>query len=270
MSLVALVSQPGNPWAQAWREGLSEAGHEVWEVNEYSEGVQRDILSRRPTFCVPLVLDEDVLAKRQGALGSRFDAALALERSGAKMLNSTSSIAKSADKLRAAREFARYDLPHPKTIAIENHSHWPFAGWAILKPAHSSSGMNIHLVSSETEAREISRGWKSDPLLQQWVENPRCYRIIATAESCIYAIEKRAPEGELVAATNFGAERIYIDPSPAMQKMAQETIQALGGGVMGVDILERDGQMMVLEANPAFAFDLNRPSLRADLASLVR
>ena len=53
--------------------------------------------------------------------------------------------------------------------------------------------------------------------------------------------------------------RVY-PPPPAMADLAQRMVAALGGGLMGVDVLvEPGGRLLALEANAPFGFDVTDP-----------
>jgi glutathione synthase/RimK-type ligase-like ATP-grasp enzyme len=52
---------------------------------------------------------------------------------------------------------------------------------------------------------------------------------------------------------------VYEAP-PEMAQLAQRMVAALGGGLMGVDVLVGpDGRLLALEANAPFGFDVTDP-----------
>ena len=50
------------------------------------------------------------------------------------------------------------------------------------------------------------------------------------------------------------------EASPEMAQLARRMVAALGGGLMGVDVLvEPSGRLVALEANAPFGFDVTDP-----------
>ena len=146
----------------------------------------------------------------------------------------------------------------------------------MLKPSLCDGARNIALVSSLAEARAIERAWRRDEaaggerrgaaVLQDWVQEPRCVRLYATPERTSAAYEKSREPGALVTHGTV-YPRVYAPP-PAMASLARRMVAALGGGLMGVDILvDRDGRHLALEANGPFGFDVTDPEQGRFVAS---
>jgi glutathione synthase/RimK-type ligase-like ATP-grasp enzyme len=226
---------------------------------------------------VPRVPDEDggwdlaiahVLVEEVVACAPTFRAAALLEASGVPMLNPVASLVASADKLVTHRAWAAHGLLQPRTWPLGDA--WPVRAGTplVLKPAFCDGARHIALVRSPAEAHELEAAWREDEarggerrgtaLLQEWIEEPVCVRLFATPDRVSPAYEKAREPGALITHGTV-YPRVY-PPPPAMAALARRMVAALGGGLMGVDILtDRDGRHLALEANAPFGFDVTDP-----------
>jgi CheY-like chemotaxis protein len=124
-------------------------------------------------------------------------------------------------------------------------------------------------------ARRIEAAWREDEaaggerrgpaLLQEWIEEPACVRLFATPHEVSRAYEKDRRPGALVTHGTV-YPRIY-DPPADLAALARRAVAALGGGLMGLDVLiGRDGRHYALEANAPFGFDITDPAQGAFVA----
>ena len=89
-------------------------------------------------------------------------------------------------------------------------------------------------------------------ILQEWIEEPACVRLFATPSTASLAYEKARVPGALVTHGTV-YPRVY-EPPPAMARLARRMVAALGGGLMGVDILvDAFGRYWALEADVPLA-----------------
>jgi [lysine-biosynthesis-protein LysW]---L-2-aminoadipate ligase len=257
----------GAGYDAAWREALESLGCGV------------DVLPRAPAawaidgppsdrwdLVVPHVLVEEV-----AAFAETMRAAALLEAAGVPLLNPLHAIVASSDKLTTHAVWAAAGLPQPRTwdlAALEDR--WPGEPGEplVLKPSLCDGARHIGLVRSLGEARAIVASWREDEarggerrgaaLLQEWVAEPRCVRIFATPERTSQAYEKDRAEGELV--THGTVYPHVYEPPRAMADLARRMVAALGGGLMGVDVLvDASGRHLALEANAPFGFDVTDP-----------
>jgi glutathione synthase/RimK-type ligase-like ATP-grasp enzyme len=138
----------------------------------------------------------------------------------------------------------------------------------IFKPRFGHSGAGVSLVSNLLEASTLTHGKPKEYLLQQYIPKPICLRIIASNNAVLSAYEKVLLDA-IVVNVERGALRRPVGLNNSLANLAMETIKALGGGVMGVDILIRDQRQFVLEANAPFGFDGNDMNLKAKLIAQV-
>ena len=250
----------------AWARALGELGCEVDVLPEApaSWAVDGPPLDRWD-LVVPHVLVEEV-----AAFAPTLRAAALLEAAGVPLLNPTAALLASSDKLTTHAVWAAAGVDQPQTWDLDRVDRWPGAGDAplVLKPSLCDGARHIAFVRSLGEARERVGAWREDEarggerrgaaLLQEWVAEPRCARIFATPERTSQAFEKAREPGALV--THGTVYPHVYDPPEAMAALAMRMVAALGGGLMGVDVLvDADGRHLALEANAPFGFDVTDP-----------
>ena len=256
----------GTGFDRAWTRALGELGCEVDVLAEAPaswaiEGVPTD----RWALVIPHVLVEEV-----AAFAPTLRAATLLESAGVPLLNPVGALLASSDKLTTHGIWAAAGVEQPDTWDVDRLTAWPGEPDTplVLKPSLCDGARHIALVGSLDEAREHVAAWREDEarggerrgaaLLQQWVAEPRCARIFATPQRTSQAYEKRRHPGALV--THGTVYPHVYDPPEAMASLAMRMVAALGGGLMGVDVLvDRDGRHLALEANAPFGFDVTDP-----------
>lgn len=254
----------GTGYAQAWTGALRDAGAQVERLTglpaSWATGG-----APRYDLVVPHVLVEEV-----AAFGPTLQAAAVLEATGVPLTNSVTSLVVSADKLATAAVWAAAGLPQPRTWDLADVAAWPAPGRPlVLKPALCDGARHIALVHDLEQADKAVRDWRDDEarggerrgtaLLQEWVEEPACLRLFATPDQVSLAHEKGREPGALVTSGTV-YPRVFA-PSAELAELAQAMVGALGGGLMGVDVLvDARGRLLALEANAPFGFDVTDPA----------
>ncbi len=256
----------GAGFDRAWATALAELGCEVDVLAEAPAAWALDgPPAGRWDLVVPHVLVEEV-----AAFAPTLRAAALLESAGVPLLNPVSALLASSDKLTTHAIWAAAGVDQPPTWDLDRLGAWPAAGGAplVLKPSLCDGARHIALVRSLDEARAHVAAWREDEarggerrgaaLLQGWVAEPRCARIFATPHRTSQAYEKARRPGELV--THGTVYPHVYDPPEEMASLAMRMVAALGGGLMGVDVLvDGDGRHLALEANAPFGFDVTDP-----------
>jgi len=187
-----------------------------------------------------------------------------LEQRGVCVLNSRASLALSHDKLATAEVLTLAGIPHPATTHV---APWREVGECrtpvVLKPRFGSWGRDVMLCAtredlSDAIARSRSRVWfnATGGVLQEFVP-PLGFdlRVIVAAGHVVGAVSRRAPEGEWRTNLAFGAIRVPTDPPQEARRLAIAAAAAVGGDLVGVDLLPlTDGHWVVLEVNGAVDF----------------
>ena len=251
---------------RAWAGALRELGCEVDVMAATPDAWARSgPPAGRWDLVVPHVLIEDVVE-----CGPGLRAAAVLEAAGAALLNSVSAIIASSDKLVTHAAWAAHGLPQPRTWALDSLERWPVAEGAdlVLKPAWGDGARHLACVRSLAAARAAVEGWRADErrggesrgpaLVQERIAEPVCGRIFATPHRTSKVYEKQRRPGALVThGTVYAAVR---EPPAAVADLARAAVAALGGGLMGIDLLTSEhGEHLALEANAPFGFDVTDP-----------
>jgi [lysine-biosynthesis-protein LysW]--L-2-aminoadipate ligase len=252
-------------YAAAWVRALEAEGAEVerlarvpadWPVSGPPPG--------RYDLAIAHVLVEEVVA-----YAPTFALAVLLEAAGVPLLNPVTSLVASADKLVTHAVWAAAGVPQPAAWDLARLTDWPAPGSElVLKPALGDGARYIELVGDLDAAHRVEAGWREDEaagghrrgasLLQEWVREPACARIFATPTTTSLVYEKDREEGALVTHGTV-YPRVY-EASPELARLASRMVAALGGGLMGVDVLiEPGGRLLALEANAPFGFDVTDP-----------
>jgi len=251
-------------YGEAWTRALQERGCDVEMLGHVPAAWATDGV---PAYDLAI---SHVLVEEVVAYAPTLKLASALEATGTPLLNPVQAIVASSDKLLTHAIWASHGVPQPATWDIEALDDWPGRAGEplVLKPSHCDGARHIGLVRSLDEAREIVAGWREDEargcerrgpaLLQEWVEEPACVRIFASPHECSLAYEKHRDPGDLVTSGTV-YPRVY-EPPREMAELAQRMVAALGGGLMGVDVLiAQDDRLLALEANGPFGFDVTDP-----------
>lgn len=261
---VSVLHPPANRHARAWALALTSRGHTVTSV---VAPVLPDLLRRPlPDLVISHVFVRDVLHPESG----RYVATRLYEQAGVPVLNSSASIAISSDKAATSAAFLHAGLSHPRAWPLEHIDAWPGDGDPlIVKPAFAAGGRDVHLVDDLDAARHLARDFDGPAILQEYVREAVCVRVIATQSRVLSAVEKRVPAGTVVAAIGQGAKPVYIDADREMSALATGMVRATGGTLMGVDVLRSPRGLHALEVNVPFAFNLERPTLMAAMTDVA-
>lgn len=251
----------GTGYDEAWRTALTAQGAQVDQIAGVPEAWHRSGPPADLDLVVAHVLVEELVAG-----GDTLRAATLLEQAGVPLLNSVAALTASADKLVAHALWAARGLPQPQTWALDGLEAWPADGeQLVLKPAWGDGARDIELVGDLDAARALADGWAQEDrtsrrkrgpaMLQERVVDPDVLRLFATPERCSTAYEKSREPGALV--THGTTYPVQYEPDAELAGLAQAMVAAVGGGLMGVDVLrDRDGRLLALEANGPFGFDV--------------
>lgn len=262
MFKIALIHDPTSSHAFIWKHWLEEAGYFVDTIHDIdsftiSKNIKYDLI-------IPLITINDYTNKDN----ARMEALAYFDSKDSKLLTPVGAIAASTDKLKTANILRGSSLPHPQTSLAEEYV-WSTAQQTpiILKPRFGHSGSDIHLIQNEEKFNKYKR---SDMLVQSFIEHAGCLRIIASQSEILSAYKKVPPKGEFIANIDRGAKRLPLVLTEEMGQLAQSTVKGLGGGLMGVDLLDSPQGLFVLEANVPFGFDANDRDLQQKLIAYIQ
>ena len=187
-----------------------------------------------------------------------------LDRRGVIVLNDGPSLARAHDKLATAHALAAAGVSHPRTVHVAPWLPWPeLEPPVVLKPRFGSWGRDVVRCETHTElafAIEEARRrvWftTTGGVVQELVP-PSGYdlRLLVAGGRVVGAVSRQARPGEWRTNVALGARRVPVVPPPEAELLAVAAAEALGGDLVGVDLLPTAaGGWTVLEVNGAADF----------------
>ena len=187
-----------------------------------------------------------------------------LEQRGIRVLNRAPALIACHDKLETAFALRRAGVPHPVTAHVRHDTPLPAVEFPlVLKPRYGSWGKDVTLCESARQLRHRLRLLRRRPwfrrhgALVQPLVPPAGFdlRVIVAGGRVVGAIERVAAPGEWRTNVSLGGSRRPADPPPAAQDLATAAAAAVGGDLVGVDLLPLpSGDYTVLEVNGAVDF----------------
>jgi RimK family alpha-L-glutamate ligase len=188
-----------------------------------------------------------------------------LRRSGVRILNSPWALVGAHDKLETARRLRAVGLPHLHTThVLRPDAEIDVAAPAVVKPRHGSWGRDVHRCGSEDALRACLRGVETRPwfrrqgaLVQELVEPVgEDLRLIVAGAEVVGAATRRPKPGEWRTNVSLGGTLAAAVPGERATELALAAVAAVGGDLVGVDLLPLPGgRYVVLELNGAVDFD---------------
>jgi RimK family alpha-L-glutamate ligase len=208
-----------------------------------------------------------------------------LSAAGVRVLNPPAALISAHDKLVTARALRRAGLPHPETR--------PLTAWEepadccsfplVVKPRFGSWGRDVSLCRDRGELGRClehlsrSRWFRSHGGLIQELIPPLGHdlRLVVAGGTVVGAVKRVAPPGEWRTNVALGAVREPVVPPPIACELAVAAASAVGGDLVGVDLLPLGpGRYVVLEINAAVDFSpqysLDQDVFEGVVTALVR
>ena len=187
-----------------------------------------------------------------------------VQRRGIRVLNPAPSLVACHDKLQTALRLSRLGVPHPATAHVDwdtlpSRLECP----VVLKPRFGSWGRDVWLCESRGQLKRClrrlrERNWfRRQGVLVQELIPPAGFdvRILVAGGRVVGAIERVAATGEWRTNIALGGSRRPVRPTPEACVLATYAAAAVGGDLVGVDLLPLpDGHYVVLEVNGAVEF----------------
>ena len=189
-----------------------------------------------------------------------------------------------AAKLVQMFNFTQNGVPIPKTYCTAIYSQkqieaaCEFLGFPIVvKQCNTSQGSGVRLAKNNSELKNAIKDLlgnknKGDVFLQEFIPNDFEYRIFVTGNSVGAAEKKiRTKPGEFRNNVFLGAKEEFIDTSKTKKRILAAALKASrvsGIQISGVDIVEKNGRPIVLEANSCPGLTLDE-EISPELKSLA-
>jgi glutathione synthase/RimK-type ligase-like ATP-grasp enzyme len=236
-----------NSWNPVLAERLRGAGLETTEAHDLDAVRRLDL----PSFdvCLPRF--------RVGAAHmSCLDEALVA--SGIPMLNSREARRRCENKALAHLAFEEHGILQPRAFAIsvdgvcDRELDW--IGETIVKPLYGNRSSGIEICGSLDEARTRALERREDLLLQQMIWPARCWRVIVGRHAGVIDPYWRRPprESDRVLSISTGSSIVRDGYSARIGDVAMAMLEAVGGDILAVDVLETTSDVYALEINHNF------------------
>jgi RimK family alpha-L-glutamate ligase len=188
-----------------------------------------------------------------------------LEALGVTVLNRRTTLTAAHDKLTTSSALAAAGVPHPRTEHVAPWLAPPLLEPPlVLKPRFGSWGADVvrcedaqEYLRALADARE--RAWfEATGGVVQALVPPRGFdlRVIVAGGRVVGAVRRVAASGEWRTNVALGARREPVSPPPEARAVAIAAAAAVGGDLVGVDLLPSGvGGWVVLEVNGAVDFN---------------
>ena len=222
----------------------------------------------------------DVVLNRSVSHTRALYAALGYRHYGVPTVNAPEVIELAGDKIRTSLRLAQRGIPTPRTVvalspeaalqAVEAVG-YP----AVLKPAVGSWGRLMAKVDDAEAAEQIieHKVALGSPVhsvfyVQEYVPKPdRDLRVFVVGDEAVAAMYRCSSAWRTNAARGATAEAAPLTPS--LSELALRAAEAVGGGVLAVDLMEAGGGLVVHEVNPTPEFKTLAAATGADVAGRI-
>lgn len=248
MRVVVLSVDPADGNPPAWRQKLLEVGADAVIVGED-----------------PLELPEADLVVSHVLLSGNtphpvFRTAQRYEQRGTPLTNSTACLSVCADKWRTAQAWRAAGLAQPRTWLLEELSEWPDVP-VVFKPAFGESARGIRVVADRAAALAASAAFPGRAVLQEVIPTRSVLRVHATADEVLGAYAR--PAAPIAGLATPDPDERPVPITEDLHRLATDAVRAVGGGLVGLDIVDTGTGPVLLEANPPFLLPVHLPDLTA-------
>jgi [lysine-biosynthesis-protein LysW]---L-2-aminoadipate ligase len=225
-------------------------------------------------------VDVDVVLNRSVSHTRSLYATRCFAHYGIPTVNAPDVVELAGDKVLASLRLAARGIPTPRTVvalspeaavkAVERIG-YP----AVLKPAVGSWGRLMAKVSSPAEAEQIieHKSALASPVhsvfyVQEFVDKPdRDLRVFVVGPDAVAAMYRHSADWRTNAARGATTETAPL--TPELRELALRAAEAVGGGVLAVDLMESPKGLVVHEVNPTPEFKALTSATGVDIAGAI-
>lgn len=264
MRIAIIVSNPQDWTAQALLASFSKKGMDAFFLNfsELSASIDRD----QSYSCAGVdLLELDALLVRDlgrsgpGDVAFRFETLQALQEKGIAIINPPGAIARAANKFATSRALQDAKVPTPRTAVTNSLDEARKAVHdfkkAVFKPLFGYKGRGIILLEDgiESDQARLESILESQGLvyLQEFIalDRPRDIRAFVVGGAVLGAIYRVAPPGQWISNLARGGRAAACPLTEELEELATRAARAVGAVYCGVDLLETEQGLTVIEVN---------------------
>jgi [lysine-biosynthesis-protein LysW]--L-2-aminoadipate ligase len=240
-----------------------------------SKDIAIDIAPRKRSF------GDDIVLQRCVSYFRNVHSTAALEAAGHKVINSFSCAWICGNKLFVTLELVKQKIPTPRTVlsmsedsALRTIVEMGYP--VVVKPVVGSWGRLSALLKDGDAARAVIEDREHMfPLyqiyyLQEFVKRPpRDIRSFVIGEKTVAAIYRYSGGSEWRTNTARGGRAEDCKITPELDELSLRAAQAVGGAIVGVDLMEGKDGLMVHEVNNTTEFKNTVPATGVDIPGMI-
>lgn len=224
----------------------------------------------------------DVVIPRIGAGSSNYGLAVVhhFEMAGMGVLNRSSAIARSRDKLRSMQLLMRHHVDIPRTIFARSPKQLDRLIKAvggmpvILKLTEGTQGVGVMIAESRESLEAMLETFFAigqSIIVQEFIQESkgRDVRAFIVGDRVVAAMRRQAKVGEFRSNIHRGGTGRVIDLDPDYEKAALAAARIMGLQIAGVDLLESKDGPKVMEVNSSPGFEGLEKATELDIAGQV-
>lgn len=196
----------------------------------------------------------DLVLHRHASRGDRYlwDLASYFELQNVPVVNSSSCARVCQNKDLTHRLWKRHNLPQLPWAMEKEDVTW--TGQTIAKPLYLGIRKGMEIFDSPEEALGFAKGSDEHYLLQPFIRGHYIWRLVMSKKQGLIRSYRALSTDEtpLLSGRVYGQE---IDPGPSIMSAATKGFTALEASIIGVDVLQKEEDFYMLEANQCFGFD---------------
>lgn len=159
-------------------------------------------------------------------------------------------------KIHEATVFLEKNIPHPKTYqAIKKDAYKKIISEIsfpiIVKPVDGQKGQDIEKFNDQKSALDFFNKNPKGFFIQEYLSITDDIRVFVVAGKVLGAIKRLVIPGDHRSNASLGAKTEKIELTEEMRSLALKASQAMGYEIAGVDLVENNGDLYVLEVNIA-------------------
>jgi tetrahydromethanopterin:alpha-L-glutamate ligase len=264
MRAAIVVSDPQDWTAQALLASFSAKGIDSFflDFSFLSAAItcgQTFRCARANLLDLDVIVVRDLGRKGPGDVAFRFEVLQALQERGIAIINSPQAIARAANKFATSRALQDAGVATPKTVITNSFAEAEKAlqdlKKAVSKPLFGYKGRDIILLEdgADPDLARLKSVLESQGLvyLQEFIhlDNPRDIRAFVVDGKVLGAIYRVAPPGQWISNLARGGRATSCPMNRELAEKAADAANAVGAVYCGVDLLETEQGLMVIEVN---------------------